>query len=205
MQLKYVGAKPIVSKHGVGFDQSKPDAYTFISAAMMLLDAIESVKVDENGVVDMRGWSAKEYSDRELSEKVAKRCSDFEALSAEKEAETEKLIDELVKKVKANNTISADERKAWLGNIATMRGYYMQYIANELAYRSLLEALADRIITGHISEILFPLYRNYGLVFSHLIPVLTDHRPPIDATITVEGKEDIPYGKFNTNRHKAKS
>jgi len=205
MQLKYVGAKPIVSKHGVGFDQSKPDAYTFISAAMMLLDAIESVKVDENGVVDMREWSGREYSDKELSEKVAKYCNDFEALSAEKESETEKLIDDLVKKVKANETISADERRAWLGNIAMMRNYYMQYIANELAYRCLLGALAEKMIAGHISEILFPLYQNYGLVFSHLVPVLTDHRPPVDATITIEGKEDVPYGKFNTNRHKPKS
>ncbi len=205
MQLKYVGAKPIVSKHGVGFDQSKPDAYTFISAAMMLLDALESISADEDGVVDMREWSGREYSDKELSEKVAKYCNDFEALSAEKESETEKLIDDLVKKVKANETISADERRAWLGNIAMMRNYYMQYIANELAYRCLLGALAEKMIAGHISEILFPLYQNYGLVFSHLVPVLTDHRPPVDATITIEGKEDVPYGKFNTNRHKPKS
>lgn len=46
MKLKYVGAKPKVSGKGVTFDQTKPDRYTFLNAAVELLEAL-SFKVTE--------------------------------------------------------------------------------------------------------------------------------------------------------------
>jgi len=36
MQLKYVGAMPVVSEKGVGFDKTKPDKFTFLYAAVEL-------------------------------------------------------------------------------------------------------------------------------------------------------------------------
>ncbi len=42
MELKYVGAKPKVSGKGVSFDQTKPDKYTFLTAAVELLEAFDA-------------------------------------------------------------------------------------------------------------------------------------------------------------------
>ena len=40
MELKYVGPMPVVSDRGIGFDQTKPDKFTFLNAAVELLEAL---------------------------------------------------------------------------------------------------------------------------------------------------------------------
>jgi hypothetical protein len=196
MELKYVGDKPIVSKHGVSFDQTKPDKYTLLNAAVELLDALDSGAVDESGVLDLREYKSKRYDEKELVKLLNKYHQNMDEISKECEVETNALIDDLVKKVKSNSNINADERSAWLGNIAIMRNYYLQYVTNEHAYNAFLRTLAGLMVEKHIHEILFPLYRNYGMVLSHLLPVLTDHRPPVDAVITVEEKNGVTFGKL---------
>jgi hypothetical protein len=196
MELKYVGDKPIVSKNGVSFDQTKPDRYTLLSVAVELLDALDSGVVDEAGVLDLREYSSKTYGEKELTKLLNKYCGNLDEISRKREAETNALIDDLIKKVKSNSSINEDERSAWLGNIAVMRDYYLQYVTNELAYTAFLKTLADLMVEKHIHEVLFPLYRNYGMVLSHLLPVLTDHKPPVDAVITVEEKNGVTFGKL---------
>jgi len=200
MKIKYVGAKPIVSQHGVSFDQSKQDAYTFIAPAVELLDSLERIAADEKGVVDLREWQAKGYSEQALADRLIHYCPDLDTLASEREKKVNELIAELTRKVEESSRLTGDERKAWLGNIALMKAYYKQYVTNELAYDCLLDRLADDLTQEHIRVILFPIYRNYGLVFSHLVPVLTDHRPPIDASITFDEKGGSVYGRFDSNK-----
>ncbi len=50
MELKYVGAKPAVSARGVSFDQTKPDRYTFLNAAVELLEVL-SIEVKDGETV----------------------------------------------------------------------------------------------------------------------------------------------------------
>ena len=199
MELKYVGAKPRVSGRGVSFDQTKPDKYTFLTAAVELLEAL-SFEVTKDKNIYLTPVSSKEYSGRELYELLKKYCTDLEDVFASREEKTNELIEEYVGKVKENHTISEDERRAWLGNIKIMRDYYLQYITNESAYECALNALADMIHDSHIEEVTFPLGRNHGLVLSHLIDVLRDHKPPYDATLTIEAKADEPFGKLDMNR-----
>ena len=40
MKLRYVGNMPNVSKNGVGFDHTKVDKYTYLTAAVELLEAL---------------------------------------------------------------------------------------------------------------------------------------------------------------------
>jgi len=203
MQLKYVGAKPIVLKSGVSFDQTKPDKYTFIGALLEILAAFEELGVDESGVLDIDKWKGRPFGDKELADKAAVYCKDIDRLSKEVESRTNALIDGYVKKLEESKNLGPDEKRAWLGNISMMKAYYLQYISNEFVYDCLLDLLAEKVINEKVTEIVFPLYRNYGLVLSHLIPVLTDHRPPIDATLTIEEKNGETYGKFDTNRPRA--
>jgi len=201
MKLKYVGAKPIISKRGVSFDQTKPDRYTFIKPALEVLTAFDEVGVDENGILDMSKWSAESIHSDTL-EKALEYCDDLEKLAKEQEEKTAELIKEYERKIKESENLKSDEKSAWLGNIKIMKSYYMQYIANELVYDCILDRIADKITGEHVYEIYFPLQRDYGLVLSHLIPVLTDHRPPLDATLVIEEKNGETYGKFDTNKSK---
>jgi hypothetical protein len=201
MELKYVGAKPSVSAKGVSFDQSKPDRYTFLNAAVELLEAL-SFKATEDKKVYLYNISGKEHNGRELVELLQKHCAEPEKAFENIQEKTNALIEKYTKKVKENDRLSPDERRAWLGNIEIMRDYYLQYVTNESAYQCALNALADKIHNAHIEEITVPLGRNHGLVLSHLIDVLRDHKPPYDATFSVEEKDGILTGKLDMNRSK---
>ncbi len=201
MELKYVGAKPIVSSKGVSFDQSHPDRYTFLNAAVELLEAMSTKATGEEKVY-LDNLSGKDYNGRQLADLLKKHCADKADVFASREEETNQLINKYRDQVAANDKITADERHAWLGNIKVMRDYYLQYITNENAYECALKALADRLHTLHTDKIIVPLGRNYGLVMSHVVPVLTDHKPPYDVTLSIETQGDQAVGIMDMNRSK---
>ena len=197
--LKYVGAKPIVSGKGVSFDQSKPDRYTFLNAAVELLEAL-SFEPTEGKKIYLYDIEGKERSSSELIDLLKKHCANPQEAFDTCQEETNALIEKYTDRVKKNDTISADERGAWLGNITIMRDYYLQYVTNDKAYQCVLNALADMIHKSHIEEVTFPLGRNHGLVLSHLVDVLRDHKPPYDVTLSAELKDGETVGKLDMNR-----
>ncbi len=199
MKLKYVGAKPNVSGRGVTFDQSKPDRYTFLNAAVELLEAL-SFEVTEDKKIYLYNVEGKERSGSELVTLLKKHCANPEEAFANLQEKTNALIEKYTRRVEENDNLSTDERRAWLGNIEIMRDYYLQYITNESAYHCALNALADKIHKSHIEEVTFPLGRNHGLVLSHLVDVLRDHKPPYDVTLSVESKDGESFGRLDMNR-----
>ena len=199
LKLKYVGAKPKVSGRGVTFDQTKPDRYTFLNAAVELLEAL-SFEAKKDKEVYLYDVQKKEYNSRKLTELLKKHCGDLDAVFASREEITKAMIKKYTDKVKKNDKIGKDERRAWLGNIKVMHDYYLQYVTNESAYECALNALAKKIHKSHIETITFPIGRNHGLVLSHLVDVLRDHKPPYDATLSVEDKDGVAVGKLDMNR-----
>ena len=201
MELKYVGARPIVSQDGVSFDQTKPDSYTFLNAAVELLEALSADRTGERRI-DLKNLSGKDYNGRQLADMLKKHCADADEIFASRERETTEFIEKYTHDVEKNERLTVDERKAWLGNIKTMRDYYLQYATNENAYRCALNALADQLDNLHIDEVTVTAGRNYGLVLSHLIPVFTHHRPPHDATLSVDEKDGPLVVTLDLNRSK---
>lgn len=196
MKIKYVGAKPVVSQHGVSFDQSKPDRYTFIEPAIKILEQIEAT--DKNVIV--LDTQTKGLSDSQILEKVKQYCDNIESLSQERIEKTQELIKELESNVNNATTLSADEKRAYIGNIKIMKDYYLQYVTNELVYKCLLNKLADILTHNHLEKIEFKAVNNFGLTLSHLMMVLRDHKPPLDATLDFDNKDGELVGVFTTNR-----
>jgi len=199
IKLKYVGSRPKVSGKGVTFDQTKPDRYTFLNAAVELLEAL-SFEAKEGKKVYLYDVKKKEYSSRKLTELLTKYCGDLDAIFNTREETTNALIKKYINRVKKNEKLGKDERKAWLGNIKIMRDYYLQYVTNESVYECALNALADMIHSSHIDTVTFSLGRNHGLVLSHLVHVLRDHKPPYDATMRVKDNKGVAVGELDMNR-----
>jgi hypothetical protein len=198
-KLKYVGAKPKVSQHGVSFDQSEPDSYTFLSAAAELLETLD-FNPSEGKSIYLHEIEEKEYNAAKLIDFLEKHCRNVDIIFDEGQEHTNAIIDEYRTKVEANSNLSTDEKRAWLGNIDIMRDYYLQYTTNERAYQCILKVIADKIHENHIDLIRVPLGRNYGLVLSHLVQVLQDHKPPYDATMKIEEEHGIGYAVLDMNR-----
>jgi hypothetical protein len=202
--LKYVGAKPRVSQKGVSFDQSQPDSYTFLSAAVELLEGID-FNLQEDKEMYMHDIPVREYDGKQLVALLEKYCENVDAIFDAGQEDTEKLITKYRKKVEKNSNLTPDEKRAWLGNIDIMHDYYQQYMTNERAYRCILNAIADKIHENHIEYITVPLGRNYGLVFGDLAEVLQDHKPPYDATMRIEEKDGMGFATLDMNRLKSVS
>jgi len=188
MELKYVGAMPQVSAKGVGFDETKQDKYTFLNAAVELIEAL-SFGATENTqhLYNVRG---KEYNGKEIMDILKKHCTDINAVFSSRDEKSKELIGELILRVHNNTTINEDERQAWLNNIALMSDYYMQHVINESAYNCALNILSDEIHDARIQKITVPMFRNYGIVFHDLLYILEHRKSPIDAKLSIEHPED---------------
>ncbi len=195
MRLVEVGALPKVSNKGVSFDHTKPDKYTFLHAAIELLEALSFGPSETTQ--HLYDHAGKTYSGDELLELLKKHCRDLDGILVSREDKSKALIKEQIERVHENSRVSEDGRKAWLNNIEIMRGYYLQYMTNESAYRCALEALAQEIHDAQIKEVTFPMFRHYGIVLHDLIYVLEHRKSPIDADLSIEKKDDEIIGKLS--------
>lgn len=194
MKLKYVGAMPQVSSKGVSFDQTQPDKYTFLNAAVELLEALSFGPTETTQHLYNTG--GKEYSGIELIELLKKYCKNLDDIFASREEKANVLVQNLVNRVNENKIITEDERKAWLNNIDMMRDYYLQYVTNDSAYECALNVLGQEIHDAKIKKISFPMFRNYGLVLNDLIKILSHRKSPIDAELSVEKHDKDFVGKL---------
>ena len=195
MELKYVGAMPLVSNKGVGFDETKPDKYTFLNAAIELLEALNYGPTETTK--HLHNACGREYSGSELVDLLEKYCVDLDEQVLQSEKKAEALVDDLIQRVHENKLISEDGRMAWLNNIDLMKDYFYQYVVNESVYQCALSALGQEIHDAHVEEVTFPMFRNYGLVLHDLDYVMQHRKPPIDSNLTVETGREGLFGKLS--------
>jgi len=194
MELKYVGAMPVVSEKGVSFDQSKQDKYTLLNAAVELLEALNFGATETTQHLHMT--KDREYSADELLSLLKKYCVNLDEIFLTRQADTDALKSDLIRRVNEHKNINEDDRKAWLNNIELMSDYYYQFVTNESAYKCALEVLGQEIHDARIQEVSFPMFRNYGLVLHDLNYVLRHRKSPIDSVLMIDTGKDGLYGKL---------
>ena len=188
MELKYVGDLPKVSKNGVAFDHTKVDKYTYLTAVVELLEA-HSFGATETTEHLYRA-KGKELTASELLELLKKFCNNLDEVFQTRDEKSNALVQGLIDRVNENDSLSDDERKAWLKNIDIMTDYYLQYVTNASAYECALNILAEQVKVAQIKEISIPLFRNYGIVLHDLKPVLAALKSPIDTDMEVNTTDD---------------
>jgi len=188
MKLQYVGDMPEVSKNGVGFDHAKVDKYTYLTAAVELLDALSYGATETTQ--HLYNSKGQEFNSQELLELLNKFCKDLNQLFKQCQEKSNTLVESLIQRVKDNNSLTLDERTAWLNNIDIMRDYYLQHVTNATAYECALNALADEVHVAKVQEVSIPLFRNYGVVLDDLTKVLENRKSPIDSTMKIEATAD---------------
>lgn len=195
MELKYVGDLPKVSKHGVRFDHTRPDKYTYLQAAAELLEALSyGATVTTQHLYNLEG---KELSSADILRLLRKHIKGVERVFDEREQKASLFVDELVQRVDENDTLNSDEKSAWLGNIELMRDYFFQYVANDSIYKAALEALGDEIDEGKIAEVSVPMFKNYAMVLNDLVDVLEKRKVPIDSSVRVHEKDGKLIGTLS--------
>lgn len=195
MELKYVGDMPKVSKLGVSFDHTKVDKYTYLTAAVELLDALSYGATETTQ--HLYSSKSKEYTASELLELLKRFCNDIDDVFDTCKDKSNELVQGLIDRVEANDSLTSDERKAWLKNIDMMTDYYLQHTTNASAYKCALKALALEIHEAKVQEVSIPLFRNYGMVLGDLEVVLANMKSPIDTKMRIETTKDGLIGIVN--------
>ncbi len=192
MKLKYVGDMPVVSKTGIAFDHTKPDKYSYLSAAAELLEALSYGPTETTS--HLYQTPSRHLSDAELKKILTKHIKDIDALIDQQEQKAHAYVTELIERVHENESLNADERRAWLENIKLMQDYFYQYIANQTAYEAALEALSEEIHAGVIKEVCVPMFKNYVIILNDLREVLERSKSPLDSDIKIEEKDGELHG-----------
>jgi len=188
MELKYVGDMPKVSKNGVSFDHTKVDKYTYLTAAVELLEALSYGATETTK--HLYNSNGKEFTPKELLELLKKFCKNLNDVFNKREEKSNSLVQALIDRVEENNSLSYDEKKTWLNNIDMMRDYYLQHITNTSAYECALDALGEEIHVAKIKEVSIPLFRNYGVVLNDLQYILENRKSPIDSDMKIVTTEN---------------
>jgi len=188
MQLKYVGDMPIVSKKGVGFDKTQPDKYNYLYAAVELLEALSYGPTETTQ--HLYQTKDKSISSDELLSLIQKHVSDLDKLFEESDKKAHDFVHSLVDRINENDTLTKDEKTAWLENVKLMRAYFYQYVINRSAYEAALNALSDEIHAGQVKEVIAPMFKNYAMVLNDLTEVLERRKSPIDSTTEVVTVKD---------------
>lgn len=188
MELKYVGDMPKVSKNGVSFDHTKVDKYTYLTAAVELLEALSFGATETTQ--HLYRAQGKEFTSTELLELLKKFCHNIDEVFETRNEKSDTLVQGLIQRVNENDSLSDDERKAWLKNIDLMTEYYLQYVTNASAYECALNVLAQEVKVAQIKEVSIPLFRNYGMVLNDLKPILEALKSPIDTDMKIDTTDD---------------
>ena len=188
MELKYVGDMPKVSKNGVAFDSTKVDKYTYLTAAVELLEALNFGATETTK--HLYRSRTNEFTSSELLDLLKKFCNNIDEVFQTREKKSNALVQGLIERVNENNSLSDDERKAWLKNIDIMTDYYLQYVTNASAYECALNVLAQEVKVAQIKEVSIPLFRNYGMVLNDLKPILAALKSPIDTDMKIDMTDD---------------
>jgi len=200
MQLKYVGDMPKVSKNGVSFDHTKVDKYTYLSPAVELLEALSYGATE----VTQHLYRAKgnEFSASDILSKLQKFCKNINKVFSERENKANTYVQDLIDRVEENESLTRDEKTAWLNNINMMKDYFLQHVTNASAYECALDALAEEIDVAKVKEVTIPLFKNYGIVLHDLMSVLERRKSPIDSKMDALMTDQGLVGKF-TFTHRA--
>ncbi len=188
MELKYVGAMPLVSDKGVSFDKARSDKYTSLNAVVELLEALEFGATETTQ--HLHTTSSKEYNGSELLESLKKYCPSLDEVFSACQDKTDEIIKDLIQRVHDNKVILEEGRTAWLNNIDMMTDYYYQYVMNEAAYNCALDVLGQEVHDARLQEVTFPMFRNYGLVLHDLDYVMRHRKSPIDSVLSIEKSND---------------
>jgi hypothetical protein len=194
MQLKYVGDLPIVSKGGVGFDHTRPDKYTYLQAAAELLEALSYGETETTQ--HLYNVESKTHSEEDLYRLLNKHIKDMSSRVNFRNEKAQEYVNELIQRVESNDNLTYDEKRAWLGNIALMKNYFVQYIINQTVYEEALNALSDEIHMSNVKEITVPMFKNYAIVLNELSEVLEKRKAPIDSELEIKEEKEKLIAKL---------
>lgn len=183
MQLKYVGPKPIISHHGVTFDNNKVDKFDYLNIVLQLLKALDHEYMEENTYT--YDTNTKRLDNKTLVNELYNFCPDIEAIVDDRDHIIEEDIAKELQDVKENTVLSAIDKETLENNITIMHDYLVQRAINKSVYYYAIEVLANLIRKHHLEYIIVPMYEKFVHILHSLQGVLKKQKYPLDTKLDI--------------------
>ena len=194
-EIKYAGAKPITSQHGVVFDYSKDDRFELIEILIHLIEAFN--RHTNNGETIHFSIKNNELSSQEMLEKLKKYVPDLDE-------RIEKYINDFLKEeerqknhVKKMQSLSSIEKDVWLKNIELVHDINLQRIINKAIYHMAIEVFGKELLKNHIKKLLIPMQGRYQHIAKSLSYMLEHLKLPVKSFYKLIKTDDGLALEFN--------
>ena len=199
MTLKYVGPKPIISQHGISFNNNKEDKYVYLAIVVQLLYALDHEYYEDR--VYVYNADTSKVDDSTLLHDLKKYCPEMESLVDKQTHNVEDELQENIDRASESHSLTKEDSEVLTKNIEIMHDYVIQRSINKSVYYSAIKALAKLLKKDNIDHIIAPMYQNFVHVLHSVQGVLLKEKFPVDTKIDIyreEGKLLVKLQVINT-------
>lgn len=198
MQLKYVGPKPIISHHGVTFDNNKVDKFDYLNIVLQLLKALDHDYMEEKTYT--YDTSTKRLDNKMLINELYNFCPDIDAVVEDRDHIIEEDIAKEIQDAKENTVLSAIDKETLENNITIMHDYLVQRAINKSVYYYAIEVLANLVRKHHLEYIVVPMYEKFVHILHSLQGVLKKQKYPLDTKLDIYQEDGTLLAKLEIIR-----
>jgi len=183
MELKYVGPKPIISHHGIEFDNNKEDKFAYLNIAVQLLKALDHSYFEDKKYVYEA--SSLRFDNDELMRILRHYCQDLDILMEKGTHNIKEEIEHNIERAHENSVLNKVNKEILENNILIMQDYLVQRSVNKSVYYCAIDALAELLKRDHIDYIIVPMYQKFTHVLHSIQGSLRRQKSPIDTQIDI--------------------
>ncbi|MDY0120642.1 MAG: hypothetical protein RBR54_01760 [Sulfurimonas sp.] len=199
LQLKYVGPKPIISHHGVTFDNNKVDKFDYLNIVLQLLNALDHEYIQEKTYT--YDTTTKRLDNKALIEELYKYCPDIDSVVDDREHMIEEDIAKDLQDAKENTVLSAIDKQTLENNITIMHDYLVQRAINKSVYYYAIEQLANLVRKNNLEYIIVPMYEKFVHILHSLQGVLKKQKYPLETKLDIYQEEGKLLAKLEIIRN----
>ena len=183
MELKYVGPKPIISHHGIEFDNNKDDKFSYLNVVVQLIKALSHDYYEDNTYV--YDADTQRFNADELLRELGKICPNLSFMMEKENHDVEIEIERSVQRANDSETLTDEDKEVLKNNINIMRDYVVQRSINKSVYYCAIKALAELLKKDHIDHIVTPMFQNFAHVLHSVQGVLQADEFAIDTNLEI--------------------
>ncbi|MBD3824283.1 MAG: hypothetical protein IE916_07220 [Epsilonproteobacteria bacterium] len=194
MGIQFAGPKPIISHHGISFDNNKIDKYEYLDVVVQLLKALDHDYFEDKTYI----YNAEiaHLSESQLNDELRRYCPDIDSLMETQNHTMESEFEHELARAHENTLLSEDEKEAWLNNLEIMHDYLIQRSINKRVYYCAVDRLAQLLQHDHIEHIVTPGLINYIHVLHSLEGSIQRQHLPIDTKLVVYEEDERLFAKL---------
>jgi hypothetical protein len=183
MQLVYSGPKPLISSHGISFDNNKDDKFIYLGILAELIQALNHEYIAER--IYTYNADGHPLSPDDILAQIRKCDANVDEAMTLAKKNAEENIEEELERAHNNHVLNAQDKEILIKNISMMRNYQINRAINKAVYYSGLTSLAELVKKNRIDSIGSSVVAQFTHVLHSLQGTLLKLRPPMDSVIDI--------------------